>query len=49
MSFKALLLSGLGKQKESVEVIKATIGKSMANMTNATCWHIYGIINRKDK
>ena len=45
-SFKALLLNALGKEKEAMAMMKVTIFK---NMTNATCWHIYGLIHRKAK
>jgi len=46
MSFRSLLLSALGKQKEAVDGIKKTLFK---NLKNPTVWHIYGIIFRKEK
>ena len=45
-AFRALSMSGLGKMKEAVKEIKAVL---MKNMMNYTCWHIMGIIHRKEK
>jgi len=45
-AFRALSLSGLGKMKEAVKEIKAVL---MKNMMNYTCWHIMGIIHRKER
>jgi len=45
-AFRALSMSGLGKMKEAVKEIKAIL---MKNMMNFTCWHIMGIIHRKEK
>ena len=45
-AFKALTMSGMGKMKEAVKEIKAVL---MKNMMNYTCWHIMGIIHRKEK
>lgn len=43
---KALILSGLGRNDEAKEQIKKTLFK---NLSNFTCWHVFGIINRKAK
>lgn len=39
-------MSAMGKMKEAVKEIKLVL---MKNMTNFTCWHIMGIIHRKEK
>lgn len=39
-------MSGLGKMKEAVKEIKLVL---MKNMMNGTCWHVMGIIHRKEK
>ena len=36
----------MGKMKDAIKEIKATI---MKNMMNYTCWHIMGIIHRREK
>lgn len=46
LSFRALAMSGLGKMKEAVKEIKLVL---MKNMMNGTCWHVMGIIHRKEK
>jgi len=38
---RALLLSGLGRSAEAHAVIKKILFK---NLTNYTCWHVYGMI-----
>jgi cytochrome c-type biogenesis protein CcmH/NrfG len=43
---KGLIFSGMGRQDEAKAQIKLTLFK---NLTNFTCWHVMGIINRKDK
>jgi peptide alpha-N-acetyltransferase len=43
---KALILSAMGRMSEANDQIKKTLFK---NMTNFTCWHVFGIINRKEK
>ena len=43
---RALLWSGMGRQVEACASIKKTLFK---NMTNFTCWHVQGILLRKDK
>lgn len=43
---QALLFSGIGRQAEALESIKKTLFK---NFSNFTCWHVYGIIYRKEK
>jgi Tfp pilus assembly protein PilF len=43
---KALLLSAINKKDEANKLIKATLFK---NMTNFTCWHVMGLLHRKDK
>jgi Flp pilus assembly protein TadD len=43
---KGLILSAQGNSAEAQAVIKRILFK---NLTNFTCWHVYGIINRKDK
>lgn len=45
-AFRALSMSGLGKMKDAVKEIKFVL---MKNMMNYTCWHIMGIIHRKEK
>jgi peptide alpha-N-acetyltransferase len=45
-AMKALLQCGLGRQAEAVASIKKILFK---NLTNFTCWHVYGIIYRKEK
>jgi tetratricopeptide (TPR) repeat protein len=45
-AMRALLLSGLNRMPEAIDQIKKTLFK---NLTNFTCWHVYGIINRKEK
>lgn len=45
-AFRALSMSGMGKMKEAVKEIKMVL---MKNMMNYTCWHIMGIIHRKEK
>ena len=45
-AFRALAMSGMGKMKEAVKEIKAVL---MKNMMNYTCWHIMGIIHRREK
>ena len=46
LAFRALNMSCLGKMKEAVKEIKLVLPK---NMMNHTCWHIMGIIHRKEK
>lgn len=43
---KALILSGMNRNNDAMTQIKATLFK---NLTNFTCWHVMGIINRKAK
>ena len=45
-AFRALTISAMGKMKEAVKEIKVVL---MKNMMNNTCWHIMGIIHRKEK
>ena len=45
-AFKALILSGLGRMNEATDQIKKILFK---NLTNFTCWHIFGMIHRKAK
>lgn len=45
-AMKALILSGMGRSVDAIAQIKKTLFK---NLTNFTCWHVFGIINRKDK
>ena len=40
----ALILSSIGQSTEAVAVIKKILFK---NLKNFTCWHVYGIINKK--
>jgi len=40
---KALLLHGLERNTEALEQIKKVLFK---NLTNFTCWHVYGIISK---
>ena len=42
----ALLLSGIGRTEEAIGSIKKTLFK---NFTNFTCWHVFGIVNKKAK
>ena len=39
-------MSGQGKVKQAVIDIKAVLFK---NMKNYTCWHIMGIVHRREK
>ena len=43
---KGLILSAQGHNTEALAVVKKVLFK---NLSNFTCWHVYGIINRKDK
>lgn len=43
---KALILSGLNRMPEAKEQIKKTLAKNFANFM---CWHVFGLINRKEK
>jgi len=43
---RALLLSAVNKKEESRALIKKVLFK---NMTNFTCWHVMGLLHRKDK
>ncbi len=43
---RALILSGLGRREEAHAQIKKVLFK---NMGNFTCWHVMGILHRKDK
>lgn len=45
-SMNALVLSGLGRSAESMALIKKALFK---NLSNFTCWHVYGIIHRQQK
>lgn len=45
-SFRALSIACSGKTKEAVKEMKLVL---MKNMMNYTCWHIMGIIHRKEK
>ena len=43
---RSLILSGIGRMVEAHAQIKKVLFK---NMGNFTCWHVMGILNRKDK
>jgi len=43
ISFKALILNGMKKKKEAFDLIKQALFK---NLSNFTCWHVYGILNK---
>lgn len=45
-AFRALSMSGQGKVKQAVIDIKTVLFK---NMKNYTCWHIMGIVHRREK
>jgi hypothetical protein len=45
-AFKYLILTKLKRSKEAIEGIKKLLFK---NMTNFTCWHVYGLIMRQQK
>jgi tetratricopeptide (TPR) repeat protein len=45
-SFKALVLNSMKKKTKAFEIIQKTLFK---NMSNFTCWHVYGILNRSNK
>lgn len=45
-SMRALFLNDLGRHIEAQAVIKKILFK---NLTNFTCWHVYGMITRKLK
>lgn len=39
-----MILSGQGKAEDAMVIIKKVLFK---NLTNFTCWHVYGIIHKK--
>lgn len=43
---RALILSGFGRMTEAHAQIKKVLFK---NLNNFTCWHVFGILSRKDK
>lgn len=45
-AFKCLVLTKLKRSKEAFEGIKKILFK---NLTNFTCWHVYGLIQRQQK
>jgi len=45
-AMRALILSGMGRRDEAHVQIKQVLFK---NMSNFTCWHVMGILHRKDK
>ena len=45
-AFKALILNSMKRKAEAYELIKKALFK---NMSNFTCWHVYGILNRSNK
>ena len=46
LAMKALLLNQMKKKTEAFEWIKKALFK---NLTNFTCWHVYGILQRGQK
>lgn len=49
LAFKALILMGLKKKDESLELMKEILKKDKSNFKNFTVWHVYGIIYRQNK
>jgi tetratricopeptide (TPR) repeat protein len=45
-AFKALILDQLKRKTEAYDLIKQALFK---NMSNFTCWHVYGMLNRANK
>lgn len=45
-AMRGLVLSGLGHADEAMDQIKKALFK---NLTNYTCWHVYGIVHRLKK
>lgn len=43
---RALLWSGMGRQEEALAHIKKIL---MKNLANFTCWHVNGLLLRKEK
>lgn len=43
---KALSLNAMRKKTEAFELIKKALFK---NLSNFTCWHVYGILHRSNK
>jgi len=43
---KGLILSAQGHNAEALAIVKKVLFK---NLNNFTCWHVYGIINKKEK
>jgi len=43
---KALNMNALKKKVEAFELIKKALFK---NLSNFTCWHVYGILHRSNK
>jgi Tfp pilus assembly protein PilF len=46
LAMKALSMNALKKRTEALDFIKKALFK---NMSNFTCWHVYGIIHRSNK
>jgi peptide alpha-N-acetyltransferase len=45
-AFKALTLNQMKKKTEAMELVKKALFK---NLTNFTCWHVYGILHKNGK
>lgn len=45
-AMKALILNGLKRKAEAFAMIQTTLFK---NMSNFTCWHVYGLLNKSHK
>ena len=45
---RALILSQMNKHDQAMEQIKKTLSNP-ANFKNFTCWHVYGMIQKKNK
>jgi peptide alpha-N-acetyltransferase len=46
LAMKALNLNALKRKQEAFDLIKKALFK---NLSNFTCWHVYGILHRSNK
>ena len=46
LAMKALNMNALKRKTEAFEFIKKALFK---NLSNFTCWHVYGILHRSNK
>ena len=43
---KALILNGMKKKAEAYAMIQKAL---FSNMSNFSCWHVYGLLNKSHK